>query len=290
MTNRQKAFLAIFLVSLLGGAVTTVTKIGFLEIPPLTFTFLRFLLASLIILPLVLKSKKDFKNNFISLFPFSLFATANIILFILGVRTTTATISQLLYAGVPLLTGLITYILLSEKLRIRKIIGIIIGFLGVVIVIFLPVLEMGIPFSGDLLGNILISCGVISYSFYLVFSQKASSKYSPVSITSTFIFLTTVILLPFFLIDLKINYGWWNNVGFSGLTSLFYIAFMGTIGTYIIQQYAIKHGGSVFASMTYYLVPVFAFLSASLLLKEGLTIGLVIGGALALLGVFLTTK
>ena len=58
---------------------------------------------------------------------------------------------------------------------------------------------------------------------------------------------------------------------------------------YLLYQYAIKHGGSVFASMVFYLLAIFAFFFAFLLLGEGLTIGLVAGGILVLLGIYLTT-
>ena len=71
---------------------------------------------------------------------------------------------------------------------------------------------------------------------------------------------------------------------------MLYITIVATIITYILNQYAIKHGGSIFASMAYYLLPVFSFFSAFLLLGERLTQGILIGGILALLGVFFVTK
>lgn len=289
MSDQQKAFLAIFLGSVIGGATAAVSKIGLLEFPPLTFAFLRFFISSLIILPFLIRLKKNIKKDFINLFPVSLFASINIVFFILGLKFTTATISQLLYAGVPLLTGLIAFVFLSQKLSNRKIFGIIVGFIGVLSVVLLPVIEQGKAFSGDLLGNLLISIGVICFSFYMVFSKEAQKKYSPFEVTSTFILLTTIILFPFFIFDLKANYGWWISVDIKGIISIVYIAIVATIFTYILNQYAIKHGGSVFASMTYYLLPVFGFLFSFFLLGERLTEGIVIGGGLALLGIFLTT-
>ncbi len=289
MTDKQKAFLAIFIGSVIGGATAAVSKIGLLEFPPLTFAFLRFFLSSLIILPFLIRFKKNIKKDFVNLFPVSLFATVNIVFFILGLKFTTATISQLLYAGVPLLTGLIAFIFLSERLRIGKILGIIIGFIGVLVIVLLPMIEKGKTFSGDLFGNLLITVGVICFSFYMVFSKEAQKRYSPFEVTSVFIILTTIVLFPFFLFDIKANYGWWINVDLRGIISLIYIATVATIFTYILNQYAIRHGGSVFASMTYYLLPVFGFLSSFFILGERLTEGIVIGGLLALLGVFLAT-
>lgn len=57
-----------------------------------------------------------------------------------------------------------------------------------------------------------------------------------------------------------------------------------------LRFYVIKLGGSVFASMGFYLTPVFAFLAAFVLLGEKLTSGFLFGGTLALLGIYLTTR
>lgn len=290
LTNREKAFLSIFLGTVFGGGVTTITKVGVDSLPPLTFAFLRFLLASLIILPFFLKKKINLKKEFISLVPITSFATLNIILFILGIRFTTATIGQLLYAGVPLITGVLAYRYFNEDLKLRKLLGILIGFIGVVIIVILPMLQREQSFTGSLLGNLLITLGVISWSFYMAFSKKLQIKSSPFIVTSAFIFLTTIITFPFFLLEINTYSGWWQNLNSASIFSVFYVSIIGTILTYLLNQYAIKHGGSIFASMSFYLLPVIAFIFASIILGERLFLGVIVGGVLALLGVFLTTK
>lgn len=290
MNDRAKAFLAIFFGALLGGGVTTVTKIGLINFPPLTFAFFRFFLASIVIFPLFLKKYKLSIKQFRELMPFTLFATLNIILFIFGIKTTTATIGQLLYAGTPFLTGLILFSLFGEKLSVRKNLGIVIGFIGVAIVILLPLLEKGGRFSGDLTGNLLIAAGVVSWSLYMVFSKKHVKNQSPFLINSVFIFITTLILLPFFFFDIIRDHSWITSMNISSALSVVYVAVFGTIFSYLLNQYAIKHGGSVFAATSFYLLPVFAFLCAFTLLGEGLTFGLIAGGILALSGVFLVTS
>lgn len=290
MNDRTKAFLAIFFGALLGGAVTTVTKIGLINFPPLTFAFLRFLIASVVILPLFIKKYKFSIRQFRDLMPFTLFATLNIILFIFGIKSTTATIGQLLYAATPFLTGLMLYILFGEKLSVRRNLGIVIGFVGVAIVILLPLLEKGGRFSGDLTGNLLIAAGVVSWSLYMVFSKKHVKNQSPFLINSVFIFVTTLILLPFFFFDIIRDHSWITGINMSSALSVVYVAVFGTVLSYLLNQYAIKHGGSVFAATSFYLLPVFAFFSAFILLGEGLTFGLIAGGVLALFGVFLVTS
>jgi drug/metabolite transporter (DMT)-like permease len=281
--------MAVLFGAILGGAVSTFTKVGIATFPPFSFVFIRFLFSFIIILPILVK-RKNFVKDIWRLTPITLFGTFNIILFIIGIQYTTATIGQLLYAGVPLLTGLFAVYFLKENLKLLKILGIIIGFIGVLIVTILPILEKGKAFTGSLEGNILIILGVISWSFYMVFSKRAQEKFSPFMVTSAFILVTTIVSFPLFIVTFVNNHAWINSLGTGSILSLLYVAIAGTVLTYFLNQYAIKHGGSVFASMSFYLLPIVAFLTASVVLGEGLTTGLVIGGVLALLGVFFVTK
>lgn len=290
MSNRQKAFLSVFLSAVLGGGMGAVTKIGLAEIPPLSFAFLRFFIATIIISPYIFKYKRAVMKNLVQIAPLSLLASANIALFTIGIKMTTATIAGILYAGAPLLISFISYSLLQEKLVLKKIIGIFIGFTGVIVIVFLPIIESGKTFAGNLTGNLIIVTAVVCWSFYLAFSKKLHLDHSPFRIVSIFIIVTTVVLMPFFFMDLKTNYGWWENIGLNSLLAMFYVTILGTIITYVLTQHAIKHGGSIFASMIFYLQPVFAFLFAFILLGEKLTSGIIIGGGLALFGVFFVTK
>lgn len=288
MNDKQKSIIFILLLSILGGATQAITKIGLVSIPPLNFAFVRFLIAGVIISPFLLKT--NFFKAFQQLVPFSLLGTINIAFFILGIKTTTATIGTLLYAGVPLLTAIFLFVLFRERLNQRKKIGIAIGFLGVALVALLPVLEKEVKFSGDLLGNMLISVGVVSWSLYMAYSKKKLQSFSPFVVTSAFIWATCIALFPLFLIELIFYPNWWLSLTPSGVLALGYIIVISTIVVYLLNQYAIKHGGSILASMQFYLVPVFAYIFAFFLLGEQLTWGIIVGGSLALLGVYITTK
>ena len=288
MSNKQKGLLSILMLSILSGSTAAVIKIGLVSIPPLSFAFLRFLIAGIIILPFLLREGKI--KSIWSLVPLSLLGTVNIILFNTGLKTTTATIAQLLYAGVPLITVLILFFFFKERLAFRKVIGITLGFLGVTLVVLLPIFEKGTRFSGDLLGNLLIIIGVISWSFYAVFSKDKLKSFSPFTMTAAFTWVTLLTLLPLSIFESIQYFNWWKTLSLSSVFSLVYVGTVSTIFTYLLNQYAIKHGGSIFASMQFYLIPISAYLFAFVLLGEKLTTGLIIGGVLALLGVYITTK
>jgi drug/metabolite transporter (DMT)-like permease len=288
MSDKQKAIIFTLLAAVLGGLTSTVTKIGLIGIPPLSFAFIRFLVAGIAILPFLFG--RNFLKDVKRLIPFSLLGTVNIIFFILGVKTTTATIGQLLYAGVPLATAIFLFVLFRDRLTSRKGIGIVIGFAGVITVVLLPVIEKGTMFSGNLFGNLLITVGVISYSLYMAYSKKLLKSFSPFILTAAFIYVTCIVLFPLFLTDFVSYPDWWHNITLSGVLALGYIAIISTIVTNTLTQYAIRHGGSILASMQFYLLPIFAYISAFLFLGEQLIPGLIVGGSMALLGVYITTK
>lgn len=288
MSDKQKAIIFILLASLFGGAAQPAIKIGLMSIPPFSFAFLRFLIAGLIILPFLFN--KGFIRSLWKLAPLSILGTLNILFALLGVQRTSATIGQLLYGGVPLLTAVFLFVLFKERLSKNKEIGILIGFLGVIGVVLLPILEKGNRFSGDLLGNIFIFCGAASWSLYIVYSQKALKVFSPFIVTAAFIWTTCLFALPFFLLELTTHQNWWINSTQASILSVGYSSIFTTVATFLLAEYAIKFGGPILASLKFYLLPIVAYFTASILLGERLTTGLVMGAFVVLLGVYITTK
>lgn len=288
MTNKTKAILAILIGSLIGGATSSVTKIGLLKIPPFTFTFIRFFIASLCLLPFFIKKLK-LNRRVVPLLLLSLLPTTNVALFVIGVKTTTASIAQMLYAGTPVLAGVISYLLLKTKVTVRRWFFILLGLIGVILVIALPLIEKNSLYAGDLKGNILISIGVIFWSLYFVLSKRYQKKFSPITLTTGFFMTATIVFFFLSFFEFSTANRWWLHLTTSSYLSLAYITFISTVGSYLLQQYAIKFSSPVIASFSFYLVPIFSYFSAFILLGERLTQGLLIGTILVFISIALTT-
>src|SRR3989344_5153689 len=129
-------------------------KIVLQTIPPLTFTFIRFFFAFIILIIFTKKMPKLSKEH-IPVLLFSLLSTANVVLFAYGVKITTATIGQALYVGVPIVVLVISYFFLKEKLSNKKTLGVVIGFIGVIIMIWLPNIGEITMHKGNFIGNVL---------------------------------------------------------------------------------------------------------------------------------------
>lgn len=290
MDGRYLALLAIIFAALAGAGNPVFSKISLEEIPPLSFIFIRFFLALLFIFPLFLREKPKFDKDILKVALISLFSTANIVLFVFGIRLTTATGAQMIYSFVPIMTAIIAYFLIKEYFTSRKIKGIFLGFLGTMLIVLLPLIGQPSPLKGNFLGNLLILAGATLYSFYPVFSKKLQARYSPTYLTFVFLAVTTIVHLFLFPIELVTHPHWFQAVSLNSWLALLYVAVFGTIVFYLLTQYAIKHGSAVIGATILYLQPIATFGWAAVLLGEKLTSGLVIGGLMVLTGAYLVTQ
>lgn len=290
LTIKQRTILATIIAVIIGGGVTPLTKIAVQTIPVFTFTFLRFFFASLVVLPYFLKHMPRLNKRLYKLILFSLFLSANVIVYPFGVRLTTATIAQTLYVFVPIITAVISYFFLAEVFTIRKITGILVSLCGALIIILLPQITRNSPFAGNLTGNLIICIGVITVAIYTVFSKNFQKNYTPFQINAVFIFTTCI--LSFFLAinELSGSHSWMNHVTMISLVSTAYVGIIGSALWYLLYQYIIHHSSPLIASMILYMQPAATFVWAAFLLGEQLTPGFLIGAALAFIGVFFTMQ
>ncbi len=279
-------FLFILFAAITGGGTSTLSKIAAVEIPPITFTFFRFLLAALTLLPFfpILKvkiNKKDCKQIIL----ISLLAAINTFLFFIGVKHTTAMMGQMLYTALPLITIIFGYILGQETITKRKIIGVAIGLCGALLIALEPILSKGIKIESNMFGNLIILGAVSSFALYSILIRKYQKDHSPLELNIYFMVTSLVIQLCLLPIDLITGPAWWQTISLSGVMGILYVGTIGTGIYYLLLQYALKTSSPLATSTTLYLQPLFAIIWASILLGERLTSGLVIGSILAFIGI-----
>lgn len=162
--------------------------------------------------------------------------------------------------------------------------------MGTVIVIVLPVIQHGNPFSGNLLGNMFVMIGVLSTALYTALSKKLHIKFSPIQVTMIFFLTTlfTMLALSFPQIMQEPN-----KIFLIEPRSLIGVIYVGAFSTpllYLMYQYAIKHGSPLIASTNFFLTPFSTLVWANVLIGEALTPFLGIGGILVLLGTYFIVK
>ena len=288
MDTKFKALIALIATVLLWGFHAVISRSVVQQIPPMLLSLLRMATASILFFPLIIKFKPWKKLKFKSLIAVSLLSASNVLFFIWGVKYTTASASQLIYAAIPVFMVIINIFILREKISSGKIAGVLIGFTGLLYIIYLSSVEQGRTITGNLNGNLIIVIAMFSWLWYVILSKKMTKYFSPIEIGGTAVLVTCVI--NFFLAVLEYYFTRSSFVWNSGLLlGGLYMGVGGTFLAYIFYQYAIKNLSTLEVSMSSYLQPIVTALIASAMIGEKLTIHFILGSTLVFSGIFLTT-
>jgi len=291
MSRNIKIIIVLFITSFFWSSAGLSGKILLRTFDPLVLTVYRFSLASFILLPFFAAEKSSHKKLFRKLGPISLLSAINVIFFYYGLRITTASASTLIYAATPLAVTILSYLFLKEKVSERKLIGILTGFGGIVMIVLLPFMESQIGFMSSLKGNILIAMAMLTWSLYTIGSRLYLKKgeYSPLSIS----FISTTVMggtaLLFCLVTKK---ALWRPEYFSpsNLFWIIYSAIFITIITFLLYQWLIKITSATTASLKHYLEAALAVILNVIFLKEKITIWFLVGSALVFTGIYFATS
>lgn len=195
-----------------------------------------------------------------------------------GERHTTAALAGVLIAATPLLTlSLATAALSTERATATKTVGLLIGFVGVVIVLS-PWTSVG----GTLGGQLAVLGAAASYAAQTVYIRKvlAARKVPPLALATSQLVVATImqaIITPF---------TGWPTPSFTWpvTISIVLLGIFGTGAAYVIYFRLINDMGATTASTVNYLVPVTAVLVSLVTLREPITIEMVLGTVVVLAG------
>ena len=285
-------FLAISLAALLGGSVPTLAKYALTVFPTFGLLFIRFFVACLTLIPLIIKSKELNLKILKSLAVVGIVGALNPIILYIALQFTQASVTPLIYAATPLLTALYVSRNKLETISQNTIKGIIIGLTGVALIIVLPLLTNNGSQQLSLKGNLLIFVSTIGFTVYGILSKKLSEKIgaSPVALTFYFCLFGLLFSLPFAFNELnsgiiilsKIEPAHWLAAIAAGVT--------GTTLFYLVYQSTVKSGGATAASLFTYLQPIVGILLPVIFLGDVITMPFIVGAALAVFGVQLATR
>ncbi|MGN7854369.1 MULTISPECIES: DMT family transporter [Exiguobacterium] len=206
--------------------------------------------------------------------PFTLISTAGIYL--------PASMSAIINSTTPLFTALVAWIWIKEPLTKRKIVGFILGIIGVSILIgFRPV-------SIDdnvILSSLLIILATISYGVGGVYASKKLQEVTALDLAIGQQLGAGILLFPVAMFNLPTQ-----MPSLEVIYSVMGLALLSTALGYLIYFKLMKEIGPVNTSNVTLLVPVFSIIWGVLFLNEVITIGTIIGLLLILLSIAIATK
>jgi len=287
MKEKYKALLGLGGTIFLFSFLVIIARFETAETPQMFLLFLRMVVASICFLPFFIVRKVWRKPRFNQLIAVSLLSTINVVFFMWGIKYTTASASQLIYAAQPILTIIITSVFYKKKYSRQTVTGVFIGLLGIIFIIYQSAVEKGETISGGLIGNLAMIVAMFGWLHYIIFSKDFSKDYSPVEIGSTSVLVSLIISGILFFIQnglAPVSITLSPNIILAGI----YLGFCGTFLAYLLMQYAIKYLSTLTVNLTSYVQPVVTAILAIFLLGEKLTLSFFLGSMLVFFGVFLT--
>jgi len=255
---------------------------------PFTISFLRFFVATVVLVVLVYKKEQFQKiraNQLMCIACAAFFGEfCYNYLFFSGIKLVDAGRGSVIISTVPVVVLIVSCLLLQERLNKFKLLGIVFSVIGAWVVVSNSNLEviLGAPIGrGELY---LIACVFCAVIFTLLSKCLLVSLSSLMAMTAISAFGTVFLFVPA-VIEMNLIPAAINSYSF--LLNLLYLSVGPSVIAVTIYYDAIKKVGPTRASQYMNLIPVFAVVLAFVFLGEQLSASLIVGGGFVTTGLWL---
>jgi drug/metabolite transporter (DMT)-like permease len=270
------------------------TKVALKEVNPFTLLTLRFGIGGLLLLLVQLQKDRRFFKAFSStdwlfiIFLAVVGISGHTLLQAFGLLYTTAINTGWIVAIIPIFITIAARFYLREAITLRKIGGIVLGFLGIFLVISKGVFSSSIFRFDSTFGDFLVLISALTWTAFTVGGRGFLSRFSPLAAITPIMIVGSFITFPFTWLK------WESNMLFHlSLSVWISILFLGIFCSglaYLFWYSALEKKDSSIIGMYLYLEPLVTLIGASFLLHEEVQWITLVGGCMILLGVYLATR
>ena len=274
------------------GASFIATKVVLRDISPVTIVWTRFAMG-VVILGVAVAARKQFallnRNEWLY---FSLLGFLGITfhqwLQSNALQTSEASTTAWIVATTPVFMALLGWIALKETLGWVKIVGILLAFIGVLVIVYdgdlsaISLRSFGKP------GDILILISAINWTVFSVLSRSGLKKHP-----ATFMMFYVMVLGWLFtsiLFFATQNVSDIQNLTVSGWLGLAFLGIFCSGLAYIAWYDALQTLGTAETGVFLYIEPLVTVIVAFFVLSEDITLASLIGGGVIILGVWLVNR
>ena len=280
-------YVLLSILSLIWASAFFNIKIATYSYGPLTVAFLRiFLGAILIVIICFLKNIKieAFSKDW---YWFAIIGFVNLVipffLIAYGVQKIQSNLAAILMSTTPLSSAVLAHFFTkTEKINFTKVMGVIVGFAGIVIL-----------FSDNILINndnffyaLMILVGSTFYVIGGILTLKISTKKNE-NLTSSILIWGSIIIFP---IMIYYEQPWNLTPRLDSTISLLYLGVFPTGIAWLIRFHILKKNGLVFHSQVAYLIPIFGVILGYIFLKEVITLKVLIALFAVIIGFYLVKR
>jgi len=277
------------LAVILWGGIYPGAKVGLRDIPPLSFTAGRLVLATAIFLTISwhAQTESDKRLDRRIWWPMLNAGIAQAAfqgLLVAGLDRTTASNSAILQATAPLLMVIFLVASGGDRLVRRQWIGLLVGLAGVALVIGGDGLSLN---SRYLTGNVLELAAAAAWVWYSLAVGPVVRAVGTLRATGLSMALATIFILPF--AQSEMRHVAWSGVSWEAWLGLVYGATAGMVVAMSLWGRSIHRLGPRQTMLYTYIEPCSAALVAALVLGETLNLSEGVGAALAFAGIWLSS-
>ena len=270
------------------GGMFVAVKIAVVYIPPIPLVWMRFLIAIIVLMGVVLYQHKSLKVNRKDLLLLIgvgvLGHTISIVTQEYGTMYSTAQMGSVITSATPAFMLIFAVWLLKEKMTLRKILSIILATIGVILIAGVDNVD-----TSKQLGALFSTIAALTWGLMSVMLKLVPSRYSPLIVNIYAVITAIVCLTPLNLPTVEQLP--WDKI-LNSPEVIFSVIYMGAISTSIAfllwnKGLLLMDAGS--SGLFFFFQPVVGTLLGWLILDEQVTLSFWIGSALVFIGVFLVT-
>jgi drug/metabolite transporter (DMT)-like permease len=287
LAERRFSILAFVFLILFWSSAFGAIKVSLEYAPPILFAGMRTLLCGLVVAlaALMWGGRANLRRDWPI---YLMLALLNVVLF-MGLQTFTILYMPSGSAAVviylqPILVGLASYLVLGEQLSVPKVVGLVLGFSGVVVV------SAG-SLSGSSLGTPLgVAFGVgsaLSWTLGTVYFKWHGERLSALWAVAVPFSAGGVVLTGLGLVLESVSSISWTGTYFA---SFLYTALVGTALAWMLWLGLVKAGEASRVSAYVFFVPLASVLLGAVFLGETLSPWLLAGAALVICGIYLVNR
>ena len=280
-------YILLTILSLIWASAFFNIKIATYSNGPLTIAFLRIFLGAMLIVIICFFKKIKIEAFSKDWYWFAIIGFVNLVipffLIAYGVQKIQSNFAAILMSTTPLSSAILAHFFTkTEKINFTKIIGVVVGFAGIVIL-----------FSDNLLINnenffyaLMILVGSTFYVIGGILTLKISSKKNE-NLTSSILIWGSLIIFP---IMIYYEQPWNFTPRLDSTISLIYLGVFPTGIAWLIRFHILKKNGLVFHSQVAYLIPIFGVILGYIFLKEVITLKVLIALVAVVVGFYFVRR
>ena len=286
-TPKTIDYILLSILSLIWASAFFNIKIATYSYGPLTIAFLRIFLGALLIVIICLLKNIKIEAFSKDWYWFAIIGFVNLVipffLIAYGVQKIQSNLAAILMSTTPLSSAILAHFFTkSEKINFTKIIGVMVGFAGIIIL-----------FSDNILINnenffyaFMILVGSTFYVIGGILTLKISSKKNE-NLTSSILIWGALIIFP---IMVYYEQPWKLVPRLDSTISLIYLGVFPTGIAWLIRFHILKKNGLVFHSQVAYLIPIFGVILGYIFLKEVITLKVLIALLAVVIGFYFVRR